>query len=256
LWILWIVVSGIATLLLAEVKAMVMLLPVPICIYYRKELFKKPIESIIVVIVALLLVVGILSAYKDIHYEASVTFKNNNQINTAYDSILSALTPKAGEDSAHVGRVTLLVNWWDSNVSRGEIHNVLFGYGIGAVHSTKFRVGKIAQRYEYRINKTSSVILLWETGVIGHLIFLVILIFGAKTSADAAKHESIPPIHRTFLRVGAISLVMLIVTLPYSNFHLLSISTQFLMMFMLGQAIYWSRFIKASSSQSILKQSQ
>lgn len=117
-------------------------------------------------------------------------------------------------------------------------------------------MGEIAQRYEYRINKTSSVILLWETGVIGHLIFLMILIFGAKTSADAAKNESVPPIHRTFLRVGSISLVMLIITLPYGSFHLLSIPTQFLMMFVLGQAIYWSRFIKVTSSQSILKQSQ
>jgi len=246
-WMIWIVITGIATMVLAEVKAMVMLLPVPIAIYYRKELVKKPIETVVVMIGVFLLVGGILTAYKDIHYDTSAT-----QVNSAYDSIINAITPNPGEDSAHVGRVTLLVNWWNSNVVRGEVHSTIFGHGIGAAHSSKIQRGKIASQYEYKIAKTTSVILLWETGILGHLIFLMILLFGAKASADAAKAEYIPSIHRVLLRVGAISLILLVITLPYSNFHLFSIPTQFLMMLMLGQALYWSNFIKSTNASKLL----
>lgn len=246
-WMIWIVITGIATMVLAEVKAMVILLPVPIAIYYRKELVKKPIETVVVMIGVFLLAWGILTAYKDIHYSTSAT-----QVNSAYDSIISAITPNPGEDSAHVGRVTLLVNWWNSNVVRGEVHSALFGHGIGATHSSKIQRGKVASLYEYKIAKTTSVILLWETGILGHLIFLMILLFGAKASADAAKAEYTPSIHRVLLRVGAISLILLVITLPYSNFHLLSIPTQFLMMLMLGQALYWSNFIKSTNVSKLL----
>lgn len=246
LWkMVWIVFTGVATMLLAEVKAMVMLLPIPIGIYYRNNLVKKPIETMVVMILAILLVAGILSAYKNIHYESSGTFKNNAQINSAFDSILNAITPNVGEDSAHVGRITLLVNWWDSNVVRGEVHTTLFGHGIGSVHSSKLQKGKIASRYEYKIAKTTAVILLWETGILGFSVYTLVLLFGIKTSAHSAKAESIPPIHRIFLTVGAISLVMLLITLPYSNFHLFSIPIQFLIMLMLGQALFWSNYIRS-----------
>ncbi|GKS68766.1 hypothetical protein W03_07700 [Nitrosomonas sp. PY1] len=246
-WMIWVVIAGIATMILAEVKAMVMLLPVPIALYYRKELVKKPIETAVVMIGVLLLVGGILTAYKDIHYDTSAT-----RVNSAYDSIVNAITPNPGEDSAHVGRVTLLVNWWNNNVVHGEVHNTIFGYGIGAVHSSKAQRGKIASLYEYKIAKTTSVILLWETGILGHLVFLMILLFGAKASADAAKTEYIPSIHRVLLRAGAISLILLVITLPYSNFHLFSIPTQFLMMLMLGQSLYWSNSIKSKNFSKLL----
>jgi hypothetical protein len=246
LWkMVWIVFTGIATMLLAEVKAMVMLLPIPIGIYYRKNLVKKPIETIVVMIIAIFLVGGILSAYKDIHYDASETFRNNTQINSAFNSIVNAMTPNVGEDSPHVGRITLLMNWWDSNVVRGEIHTTLLGHGIGSIHSSKLQKGKIASRYRYKIAKTTAVILLWETGVLGFSVYILILLFGIKASMSSSKAEIIPPIHRTYLEVGAISLIMLLITLPYSNFHLFSIPIQFLIMLMLGQALFWSNYIRS-----------
>ena len=240
-------------MVLAETKTMVMLLPVLMGIYYRKEFTKKPLETITVMIGAFLLMSTILTAYESVHYETSATFKSNSQINSVYDSIINAITPNPGEDSAHVSRVTLLVNWWNSNVVHGEVHSTVFGHGIGAVHSSKIQRGKIARLYEYKIAKTTSVILLWETGILGHLVFFLILLFGAKTSADTAKSEHVPATHRVLLRVGSVNLVMFLITLPYASFHLFSIPIQFLIMLMLGQALYWSNFIKSAKYLSVHK---
>ena len=252
-WMILVLISGIGTMVLAETKTMVMLLPVLMGIYYRKEFTKKPLETITVMIGAFLLMSTILTAYESVHYETSATFKSNSQINSVYDSIINAITPNPGEDSAHVSRVTLLVNWWNSNVVHGEVHSTVFGHGIGAVHSSKIQRGEIARLYEYKIAKTTSVILLWETGILGHLVFFLILLFGAKTSADTAKSEYVPAIHRVLLRVGSVNLVMLLITLPYASFHLFSIPIQFLIMLMLGQSLYWSNFIKSAKYLSVHK---
>jgi hypothetical protein len=245
-WMVLVAVTGLGTIALAEVKAAVMLLPIAIGLYYRKELLRRPIESVVAVIVAILLVVGIFAAYEKLHYgDISTHSFDKNQATSTYDRVMNALDPeRESYGGSELGRVNLLRNWWVINVMDGDLQHSLFGYGIGATSSTKIGIGELENRFPYKINTTSSSILLWETGILGHLAFFLVLLSGAQISRLAAKNKAIPEIHRIFLRIGAISLLLLIITLPYKNFHFYSNPIQFLMMFILGQAAYWSRFIK------------
>ncbi len=246
IWMSLVVVTGLGTLALAEVKAAVMLLPIVIGLYYRKELMRRPMESIVVMIGGVLLVGGIFTVYEVVHYGDAPTHSfNNKRVTSTYDRVMRALDPE--EESAggsQLGRVNHLVNWWDINVIGGDLQHSLFGYGIGATHASRISVGELAARFHYPVNTTSTNILLWETGILGHLVFLFILLSAVWTSERISKNETIPEIHRIFLRVGAVSLILLAITLPYKNFHLYSNPIQFLMMFMLGQVAYWSRFVK------------
>lgn len=245
-WMFLVIVTGLGTIALAEVKAAVMLLPVAIGLYYRRELLRRPIESIVVTIGTFLLVGSIFMVYEKLHYGDVPTHTfNKNQVTSTYDRIIRALSPEAESDSGNqLGRVNHLVNWWNINVLSGDIQHSLFGYGMGATHATRIGEGELVTRLPYKVNTSSSIILLWEAGILGHLVFLLVLLSGAKVSERAAKNEAIPEINRILLRVGAIGLLLLAITLPYKNFHLYSNPIQFLMMLMLGQAAYWSDFVK------------
>ncbi len=247
MWMVLVVVTSLGTIALAEVKAAVMLLPIVIGLYYRKELLRRPIESVVVMIGALLLVGGIFMVYEKLHYgEISTHTFNKNQATSTYDRVMRALSPETeSSNGRQLGRINHLVNWWDINVMSGDIQHSLFGYGMGATFASRIGTGELVNRFPYQLNTFSSVILLWEIGILGHLVFLLVLISGVQVSSRGARNEAVPEIHRIFLRVGAIGLLLLAITLPYKNFHFYSNPIQFLMMFMLGQAAYWSRFIKS-----------
>ena len=249
-WMVLVVLMALGTLALAEVKAAVMLLPVVLGLYYRKELWRRPIEAIAVMIGALLLVGGLFTTYEKLHYgEGSKHSFDTSKPTSTYEHITRALSPDAeSKELGELGRVTHLINWWNLNVKSGDVHHSLFGYGMGATHASKIGVGELVKRFPYSVNTTSSIILLWETGLLGHLLFLLVLILGARTSEQTAKNESIPEIHRILLRIGTIGLLLLVMMLPYKNVHFYSNPTQFLMMLMLGQAAYWSSFIKNHST--------
>lgn len=252
IWMALVVLTGLGTLVLAEVKAVVMLLPLAIGLYYRRELMKKPLESILVVIGTLVLAGGIFVAYEKFHYgNIPVYSANANQASSTYDRVMNALNPEAesfGGDE--LGRVTHIVSWWELNIKNGDLQHSLFGYGMGATFASRFGVGELVSRFPYSLAESSTIVLLWEVGILGHLAFLIVLLSGARTSGRAANNEAIPDIHRVFLRVGAVGLLLLAITLPYKSFHLHANPIQFLMMFMLGQAAYWSCFAK-STKQNI-----
>ncbi|MCE7914339.1 MAG: hypothetical protein DYH15_06535 [Nitrosomonas sp. PRO4] len=248
-WMILVMFASLGTIVLAEVKAAVILLPIALSLYYRKELLHRPMESLVVVTGAILLVGGIFTAYEKLHYGEMPTHSfNQNQAHTTYDRVMRALDPEGeSEGMGEIGRVNLLTTWWSINVMSGDIQHSLFGYGMGATSDTRLGTGELMGRFHYKINTSSSIILLWETGILGHLAFLLVLLYGILVSRRVAKDKRIPEVHRILLRVGSISLLILTITLPYKNFHLYSIPIQFLMMFMLGQAAYWSQFLNKTN---------
>ncbi len=237
-WVALVVAAGLGTMALAEIKGVVLLLPVVIGLYYRREFLRRPLESIMVLVVVFLLVGGLFAAYEKLHYKHTV-----KQAST-YEHILIQLDPELRSSGGdQIGRISNLISWLDINVKNGDLQHSLFGYGMGATFVSRIGAGELVHRFSYQPNITSSIILLWETGILGHLAFVAVLLSGARTSERAAKNESIPEIHRILLRVGTVGLLLLAVTLLYRNFHIYSNPIQFLMMLMLGQGAYWSHFV-------------
>ncbi|MBP6367251.1 MAG: hypothetical protein KA343_08065 [Nitrosomonas sp.] len=249
-WVVLVLLTALATLALAEVKAPIMLLPVMIALYYRRELIQRPIESFVIVIATFMIVGGLFLAYEKLHYSNKPTliYNNSSQPSSTYEHVLRALSPdNESIELGQLGRTTHLIKWWEVNVKNGDLQHSLFGYGMGATAESKIGTGEVAAKFPYQMNISSSAVLLWETGILGHLVFVLILLSGAWTSGKIAKNECIPEIYRIFLRVGEVGLLLLIMTLPYKSIHFYSNPIQFLMMLMLGQAAYWSRFVKRSS---------
>lgn len=241
-WAGLVVFSGIVALALAEVKAVVLMLPVVISLYYWREMVRRPLESFLALLAAGALVAVLFTGYEHFYYSPMEDASNPYSQASTLDRVLEGLRPDfKSKYQNEIGRVTQLVVWWDVNVGKGDIQHTLFGYGAGATQISNIGAGEIARRFPYAVDVTSSSILLWETGLLGHLVFLGLLLSGARLSSKLSGNPAIPDIHQVLLRVGAVGLLILAISLPYKNFAMRSIPMQFLMMLMLGQAGYWLR---------------
>lgn len=248
-WPFVLVIAGIATLALAEVKAAVLLLPVVVALYYRREVIRHPIQSVFLSLFAISLVVGLFSAYEVLHYSHQEVgeYSKYGDKNTL-ERVLSAIDPENENEYGYsLGRITHLVFWWKVNGETGDFQHTLFGYGMGATAIASKWIGEVAETYSFPMDTTSSTILLWETGLVGHVLFIIMLVTAALSSAKLSRHRAIPDFHRVALDVGAVALVILVLTLPYHNFTLRSVPISLLLMLILGQTSYWWRYTKMKS---------
>ena len=85
-WVISVVLAALVTLALAEVKAPIMLLPVMIALYYRRELLQRPVESFVILIATLMIVGGLFFAYEKLHYsnKPALIYNDSNQPSSTY----------------------------------------------------------------------------------------------------------------------------------------------------------------------------
>lgn len=235
-----IVLSSLATISLAEVKAVVLLIPVVLALYYYKEVLRRPIETLAAVVFSLALAVAILYGYQKLHYErVEVTVEAANYGYTVWDRMLNQLSPDTVKESNdRIGRIALLLQWWDVNPARGDVQHTLFGHGLGTTQVSKIGIGSVYKQWG-DVGRTSLTILLWETGIFGLLAFMAMLATGALLSSRYARDSRIPGKHRVYLRVGTIGLLLFLLTLPYKPYAVRLFPTMLLIIIMMGQAHYW-----------------
>jgi hypothetical protein len=235
------VVSGLATLALAEVKAVVLLIPVALALYYYKDVLRRPIETLFALMLSCALALGLLYGYQKIHYDGIVLpVAAENYDATVWDRIMNQLSPdNVKEANDRLGRVALLIHWWDNNPRAGDVQHTLFGHGLGTTQVSRIGVGSTYKRWG-DVGRTSLTILLWETGLLGTFAFMMMLATSAYLSSQMAREARIPDTHRIYLRVGAIGLLLFLLTLAYKPFAVRLFPTMMLMIIMMGQAHYWS----------------
>lgn len=246
------IILGSLILAFAEVKAIVLLMPVILAFYWGREAFKRQIECLVSMIVALCLAALLLLSYEHLHYGnknnlGSLPISNSASFSpkthkTVLERIVGAINPGKKEGSS-LGRVTHLVFWSHENILTGDVRHSLLGYGMGATQKSPLWQGQVANSYPYPMDISSSVILLWETGLVGHSFFVLILLAAARHSCRLSCNPYIPSRSRVFLRVGGVAILLLVITLPYKNFALRSVPIQLLMAILFGQILYWNKVL-------------
>lgn len=233
-----VLVVAAATIYLAEVKAMLVLMPLAFLMIYRRDLLRRPRELII----GLTLIVGFMSimpiAYNTLHYE-----RQGRRAMTAtefVDSVIYQADPYLiNRVSGQMGRIKQLDFWAEQNAT-GRPYEILFGYGIGSTKLSRLYIGDVARRYyPLPLGNTSASIMLWEVGVMGLLFFVAVLLAGSRLAARLATDMQIPAFHRAILETSAVGLVLVVMTLPYKHYAIQVSSIQLLIVLMLGQAAYW-----------------
>lgn len=248
---LWLgIYTLVITIVLAsmEVKSVLLLLPFTFALYFWRDSFNNPLSSLFALTIVCVVTLAIFNEYERL-YEST-----ERRIESDYDSPMIAAIMRAADPESQswsgdrLGRVTLLVLWWETHVSNLNFAHLLLGYGIGATEQTRLVEGEIARKFDFSVGTSSANILLWEVGILGLAAFTLILIFGSLLSLRLARLDQVDPWSHVLLRVGGVFLILMIVTLPYKQFALRSFPIWLLITLTLGQAAYWHSLLSARQS--------
>lgn len=240
-----VVLSALACIAFAEVKAVILLLPIGIAVLFRKELLRRPLQALAFVVGAVVLSVGLVLAYQAQFSSARTTAGRSVE---AYVELM--LERATDSDSyqrgrARMNRTTALVYWWD-NHEAGDPVRFFLGDGIGATRVGSLAVGETARQHAYRLNTTAASQLLWETGMLGLAAVAGLLLAGMGMAGRASGDTGLTAFQRA---VAAAALPMLLITLlglAYNTDFVGTPPAQLLSMLLLGY-LYRLRRLGAQS---------
>lgn len=238
--------AGAGTMLFAEVKAAVLLIPVGIAVLYAREIARRPMQSLLMLIAGGLAVFVIFTAYTQMYYGYDpATINAQHRPESPLEAIGNQFDPERTSSQGHeLSRAGLLDEWWERNVQDGDFHHSLLGYGAGATNVSRLGLGEAIVQFRHFIDNISSSLLLWETGLLGHGLFVLLLLGAARLGFRLSRASGVPVEHQALLHAAAVALLLLLLTLPYKNFLFKTPPSQFLMVFMLGYVGYWFRRVQ------------
>ncbi len=103
----------------------------------------------------------------------------------------------------------------------------------------RFAKGVLVLQYAYTLDGTVTSTLLWETGLLGTLSYVAMLLVASRLSAKLARVDGIPLFDRIVLRMNSAGLVVFILLISYNAAPIRVPSVQVWMILMLGHAAYW-----------------
>lgn len=217
-WLLLVLFSATISLALAEVKVIVVLIPLGMVVIGVSLAKERPALVTSMVVGAFVSMFGLLLWYGQIHSDGGLQV-GSGSISDVLDGAFwySLDSGLINFETREMGRMAAIDLWWSHGFMNDFIHG-LFGYGPGASRSTSsFEVGVVAKNYMFNIDRSSAVQVLWEVGLIGFFVLCAILIRGVKHSFRLSKLYVSNPQRRAILEsISAMSL-MVLVMLPYSR---------------------------------------
>lgn len=225
---------GMASIMLAEVKFAIILLPVAFGLVYLKEILKRPVFGFSALVGSLLLASAVLFAY-----QAQFSSAHTKSGTSVAGYVEETIERNTGDEqinltTGEMGRVAAVKFWW-RNHSADDPLRLLLGHGVGASRIGMV-VGEVAQRYRFEIGRTSLVTLLWEGGVVTAGAVVMILALGALAGLRRSYAASTAR-ERAMLQTAGIALTLTLAMLPYGP-DLISVSqAQLLAILFLGRIL-------------------
>lgn len=196
----------LAPLVLGETKVVVFLFPVILIILLRKDLMKKPEESIPLFIAGAVLCLAFGYVY--------MTLMGNS---VADDSLANTLQYNVGNNGYGnniLNRSTVLSFWWERHSLENPVQ-LFFGHGIGSAYlgMNNLIPGHVALQYpRYGIDLTSASTLLWDTGAVGFFFHLSLYFFAWSAAAKLLARIDDPATRADLLSIQAALAIFLIFT--------------------------------------------
>jgi hypothetical protein len=243
------ILTGIGSLALAEVKVVLILIPIGIAALYADQLLKRPLRAVGMFCVSLGVAFLVLVAYQTqfqgdgaqgkLSLEGYVQQMLDRTTNTSFVNLAT------GE----MGRVSALTFWWQRHGMDQPVH-LLVGHGVGSSRYGQMVVGEAAADYRFRIDRSSLAILLWETGLVGAAGFAAILLLGSVTARRVArvmdKHD---PAAAATLHAIAAGLLVFFLGLPYNTDMANVAQIQLTAVIMLAYVAYFARITFTSENR-------
>lgn len=173
---------------LGETKIVILLLPIAWLILMRDDI-KKHTGRFTLQLFALLLVTTFFGfLYLGLNKSAAINMTNLDVLNQT----LNYNVGKKGYGNYLLNRTTVISFWW-LNQSWNDPLGLLLGHGLGSSYFSPSNAvaGNIAVQFiGYGIDLTSASSLLWDTGLLGFALFLIIFISAWVTAGRLRKKSS------------------------------------------------------------------
>ncbi len=238
----FVVLFGLAAVALIESKVIVLLLPLGVLIVYSDQIMKHPGRFLLLLLSIPAFVLAVLSAYHYMYWQSETRLD-------LLDSILQRMSysfdPNFRVTSISLGRVGSLAFWWNNHSVLENPLTFLVGHGLASAvgESSVIGMGAAVRNFGYLLDTTGATKLLWESGILGLVLFLSIFVSGFLSAGTLSKSIAVPEWHRAaMVGVQATMLIMLLAVF-YEVTTVSSPPMQFVNMLLLGYIVYWKRSI-------------
>lgn len=205
-------VLGMATIMLAEVKVAIILIPLVIFMIYGAEIFRRPLRSLAMLCAGVIASVAVVAVYQ---MQFTTTATKSGRSLDAY--VIDAIEKNTQVDyvdplTFQMGRIGALTFWWKEQRVEEPLQ-LIIGNGIGASRMGLFK-GEVAQRYGFDIERSSAAIMLWDAGILG-LLALAGALFAGVWRAFRLARQSVVADEAAVLQALGVGLTIVLLTLPY-----------------------------------------
>lgn len=203
---------GLATIMCAEVKVAVILIPVAVFMIYGTGILKRPLRSLAMLSLGVVASVAVVAVYQ-MQFTPTAT-KAGRSLDAYVTDAIEKNTQVDYVDplTFQMGRIGALTFWWKEQRA-DEPLQILIGNGIGASRMGMFK-GEVARRYGFDIERSTAAIMLWEAGLIGLIVLGGGLFAGARRAFRLARQSQIPE-DAAVLQALGVGLTIVLLTLPY-----------------------------------------
>lgn len=235
-----VLLSSFAAMILSESKVIALLVPLGAFLIFRNYVFKRPVKFFLGAALVISLMFGLLIVYYYLYWQ---TDNNLGLIDALYGRLTYSFDPYFQATTTNLGRIKSLIFWWDKQSILESPLTLLFGNGLSSSVSNSSIIGEgvAVQRYGYMLDVTGISKLLWESGVIGTLVFLLSFVFGFLRANSLKNTLSLPPWHRATMAGVEVAMVLMPLSIFYEVTVVGSPPMQFMAMFLLGYIVYWWR---------------
>jgi len=239
---LGLMVVGLAIIMLGEVKAAFIWLPLVLAWVLRKRILKS-----FVAFIGFGLLVGAFVGATYFVYDSLYWGKKVDAQHSVADKLdqgggyffdTSNVNYRTGE----ISRGASLALWWRD--PQGSVPRRLVGYGPGAVKPAGLMgAGEVAKRYmPLHLDATALAILLWDLGVLGAVAYGAMLLFGLLAAWRYVRQGRGTAAQRAIADTCVAAMLLFLMMLVYSRAVMDEPTAQLLLMLCLGTVVQLCRF--------------
>lgn len=238
--LLLVLVTALVAMALTESKVIVLMIPLGCFLVYRDYVIKRPAKFFAGALIVGLLLISLLVVYYYLYWQNS---NNIGLVDALYGRFAYSFDPYFKASTTNLGRVGSIIFWWDKHAILDNPLTFLIGHGLASAVSSSSIIGEgiAVQRYGVMLDVTGASKLLWESGSMGLLVFLLIFVFGFFRAKSLKNHPLLPEWHRAAMVGIEAAMVLMPLSLFYEVTVVSSPPMQFMAMFLLGYVAYWWR---------------
>jgi len=225
-----VILLGLASFALAEVKFALLLLPIAALLLQGKSLIRRPLTAIPAVSAVLAVSAGIALLYGSQYGDTRLPIEQQMEQWVEVNTDPNQFERRTNE----IGRVAA-IEQWIAMMPVSSATEILLGHGAGESRLGSIVSGDLAQRMGFALDRNSLSLLLWETGALGTAAFVLTIVLGLLCTARLSSRCR-DPLIRADMKAAGVILFLLLLTLPYTSDLATTSQIQLLYAMFLGAA--------------------